>query len=94
MQYVLWALMGWCGTPWPPRSPFPPPPPPNGDPWFTKVVNVVGGIVGGWAYTRLWEVGAPMGNVDLVASSVGAFVGAVLLGDVVGLVRATPKSVK
>ena len=92
MLYVLWALVGWCGTPWPRRWPPPPPPPPDGDPWFTKIVNMVGGLAGGWAYTQLWALTTPVSAMDAAASCVGALVGAVLLGDVVGLFKGSPKA--
>lgn len=85
MLIAFWALVGWCGTPWPRRWPLPPPPPP--DPWLTKAVNVVGGIAGGWAFTQVWAAGGQMTGIDVAASAVGAFVGAVLLGDVVALVQ-------
>ena len=46
MLYALWALGGWCGTPYPGwwRHPHPDP-----DPWWwiMKVVSIVGGILGG-----------------------------------------------
>lgn len=85
---VLWALVGWCGTPWPRRWPWPPPPPP--DPWFTKIVNVVGGVVGGWLYYQIWA--APeMTSIGAAATALGAIVGSIVFGDVYGLVRRQQK---
>lgn len=85
MLIAFWALVGWCGTPWPRRWPWPPPPPP--DPWLTKAVNVVGGIAGGWAFTQVWAATGQMTGIDVAASAVGAYVGAVVLGDLAGMAR-------
>ena len=87
MLWVFWALVGWCGTPWPRRWPWPPPPPPGPDPWLTKGVNIIGGIAGGWGFTSVCPLGEPVTGVAVAASGVGALLGAVVLGDVVGLFR-------
>ncbi len=84
MLIAFWALVGWCGTPWPRRWHWPPPPPPP-DPWLTKAINVVGGIAGGWAFTQAWAVTGQMSGIDVAASAVGALVGATILGDLAGL---------
>ncbi len=73
--FVLWAIVGWCGTFWlrgwrrvrippPIPDPFPEPPP---DPWLiVGLAGIVGGIVGGWAFTAafgpgldLWTTAGP-----------------------------------
>jgi hypothetical protein len=59
---ALWALVGWCGTPWPRwwRWPIPPPPEPDPrgpspQPWLvSKIIGVVGGIAGGWVYAEVF----------------------------------------
>lgn len=81
MLVAFWALVGWCGTPWPRRWPLPPPPPP--DPWLLKAVNIAGGVLGGWAFTQVWPA-ASMGPIEVAASGIGALVGAVALGDLAG----------
>jgi hypothetical protein len=88
---VLWILVGWCGTPWPRRWPWPPPPPP--DPWLLKVVNIVGGVVGGWAFNLVWSLpaGDAVTGVAAAATALGAFVGSVILGDLYGLVMSRQK---
>jgi hypothetical protein len=86
---ALWVLVGWCGTPWPKRWPWPPPDP-DPWPWTRKLVSVVGGIVGGWAYNQLWT--APeLTGIGATASALGAFVGSVVFGDVYGLVKRQQK---
>jgi len=83
--FVWWALVGWCGTPWPRRWPIPWPPPPGPDPWITKVIGLVGGVVFGWGATAIgnMEVVSPEG---MVASAVAAWVGSVFLNDIANLV--------
>jgi hypothetical protein len=79
---IVSALVGWCGTPWPRRWPWPwPPPGPDPDPWLTKVIGVVGGLIGGFVVGQLADPG-------LLAAVVGGWVGAVLLSEIYGL--ATP----
>lgn len=92
MTWLLWALAGWCGTPW--RRPWwPPPPPPNGDPWYiSKLAGVVGGLAGGWVYNATWPIGGNATGVDVAATAVGAVVGGILLGDVVAMVSAGRKA--
>jgi hypothetical protein len=80
---ALWILVGWCGTPWPRRWPWPLPPPP--DPWLIKIGNVVGGIIGGWAFNQIWPAGDVVTGIAAAATGLGAFVGAVILGDVFAL---------
>lgn len=81
--FGLWLLVGWCGTPWPRRWPWPRPDPP---PWWLQVVGAVGGIIGGWAYQTMWPAGdMGVGALYAAATSVGALVGSIILQDVVGL---------
>lgn len=77
--FVLAALVGWCGTPWPKRWPWPWPPPPDPNPWMSKIIGVIGGVLGGWA------LGAMSGAEGVVAVAIGAWVGSVLLNDIYGL---------
>jgi hypothetical protein len=88
---VLWALVGWCGTV-PRRWPWPPPPPdPGPDPWWlvSRVIGIIAGIIGGWAYTQVfgpspepWVLALPA-----AASSLGAFVVARVATDIYGRLR-------
>jgi len=91
--FVLWAITGWCGTPWLKwwwRWPGPPVPgPPEPDPWpiISRIIGLAGGIVGGWAYTQVfgpspepWTSALPA-----AASALGAFLGGRLLTDIYGL---------
>ena len=91
MIYALWALVGWCGTPWPRRW-WPVPPPPDPDPWYMKIAGVVGGLAGGWLYDMAWPMGANVNSVGVAATALGAFVGGVVLGDLVGLARGARKA--
>jgi len=87
---ATWILVGWCGTGWPRRFPWPPPPPP--EPWLTKAISLVGGVVGGYAYTYLWPMSQTITGVEVAASAVGAFIGAVVLGDLYALARGSMKA--
>jgi uncharacterized membrane protein YeaQ/YmgE (transglycosylase-associated protein family) len=80
-----WALIGWCGTPFPRRWPWPPPPP-DGDPWIVKVIGIIGGVAGGWAFGQLF--GADLESAaGLVVSFFGAWAGSIILNDAYGLLR-------
>ena len=88
---ALWALVGWCGTPPGPR-PWPwPDPDPDPNPWISKVVGVVGGIAGGWAFNASLVSGVVvvdgMVAITAAATAVGAYVGSVFLSDMYGLIR-------
>jgi uncharacterized membrane protein YeaQ/YmgE (transglycosylase-associated protein family) len=81
MIWVFWALSGWCGTPW---RRFPPPPPPNPDPWLSlRVVGIIGGLVGGWAFGRIFQSDPMPGlsAVHVAATCVGAFIGGRVLSE-------------
>ena len=98
MEYLFWALAGWCGTPWRRRWPWPWPGPgpepdpgpdprgPSPDPWIVvKVIGVVGGIIGGLIFDRVFE-GAPLqaGSLGWVAAtSFGALIVGRVLSEVV-----------
>ena len=94
--FVLWAVVGWCGTPFPGwwwwwRLPPPPPPP---EPWpIIKLISVVGGLAGGWVFTNVFGPGPqPWAIVSAAATAVGAFLGARLLVDLYGLARGGAKT--
>ena len=80
-----WAVVGWCGTPWPRPWPWPPPPGPTPDPWLSKVIGVIGGIAGGWAFSALYGVDV-QSAAGLVLTFFGAAAGSVILNDAYGLV--------
>ena len=86
MLYLMWALAGWCGTPWP-HWPGPgPDPDPN--PWYDKLAGIVGGVIGGWATTKIVTAvtaTAATDSVMFVATMVGAFVVGRVLSDIVGM---------
>lgn len=85
---VLWAFVGWCGTG--PRPRFPPPPEP--DPWpiylVSRVIGIVAGIIGGWAYTQLFLPQDPdplRSGLFAATTAVGAFAVARVVTDVYGM---------
>jgi uncharacterized membrane protein YeaQ/YmgE (transglycosylase-associated protein family) len=97
--YILWAMVGICPEWWPPwprrprplfpepaPNPIPPRPGPGPDPPILNVaLGVVGGLIGGYLFTRAFgEAGATL--VDAASSSVGAFVGSVILNGIVAMV--------
>ena len=90
---VLWALVGWCGTV-PRRWPWPPPPPdPGPDPWWLRVIGVIAGIIGGWAYTQVFgpQPEPWVSALPAAASSLGAFVVARFATDIIGRVALNPQ---
>ena len=88
-----WIIVGWCGTvprPWP----IPPRPPgPDPDPWF-RVMGVIGGLAGGWAFSQMFPGGDASMALVAATTGVGAFVGSVLLSDVYGMVRGTQQAAR
>jgi hypothetical protein len=86
---ALWGAVGWCGTPYPGwwRGPRDGPQP---EPWLVvKILGVMAGILGGWAFTVVfgpspepWTAALPA-----AASAIGAFVGSRVAVDVYGRVR-------
>lgn len=88
--FALWALVGWCGTPWPRWWRWPPPPPPDPDPWIIyKIIGVAGGIAGGWIFTQVFKPQPDpwIPAIDAAATAVGALLGSRLLLDIYGLTR-------
>ena len=84
---VFWALVGICPEMPRIRWPWPSPPPP--EPWWRwwtyKFVGILGGLLGGWLYTQVWPTVGIISGVDVAATAIGAFVGAVILMNVYGL---------
>ena len=81
--FALWALVGICPDwwPWRPGRRWPPPPPP----WW-RLVGLVGGILGGYIFTRVFDAGAIRSEAVYAASTaVGAYVGSVVLQSVIGM---------
>lgn len=103
--FVFWAIVGWCITGvriWWWHGPIPidtPEPVPHPNWLVLRIIGVVGGIIGGWVFMRVfgpqpepWSVAGPGPQpwamvVFAAATSVGAFLGASLLTDLYGLVR-------
>ena len=81
--FVLWAVGGWCGTPWPgwPRGPRPHPDP---EPWWVvQLIGVVAGLVGGWIST---QIAGPAGS-SITATTLGAVLASRLVTDIYRLAR-------
>jgi hypothetical protein len=70
--FVLWAIVGWCATPW---LWYPSYPDPDPDPWplkfivVSRIIGVVAGIAGGLIFMQmfdpesiLWIAGKPQPN--------------------------------
>lgn len=81
MLYLLWALGGWCGTPWPRRWIGPPPPDPDPWWWVVKIVAIVGGILGGLLVDRIL-VGPETGAAVLTATILGSVIGGRVLSEI------------
>jgi uncharacterized membrane protein YeaQ/YmgE (transglycosylase-associated protein family) len=98
--FGLWALVGWCGTPWPGWYIWwllhhnGPPPPPDPWPWIDKLAGVVGGVVGGWAFTQIWSSGQDASAVVAATSAIGAFVGSIIFTDVADIIKSRQISSK
>ena len=81
--FALWAVGGWCGTPWPGwwRGPHPHPDP---EPWLVvQIIGVVAGLVGGWIIT---QIAGPAGS-SITASTLGAVLASRLVTDIYRLAR-------
>lgn len=86
--WFLWGATGWCGTPWRRW----PPPRPEPDPWWWRVIGVVGGLVGGWAYSSVWAQEGSGLALYAAATSVGALIGSAILQDIAGMARGAGKA--
>jgi hypothetical protein len=72
MMYLIWALGGWCGTPW---RHWPAPPGPGPDPWWAwKIAGIIGGIAVGALVNSLFAA-------DPMPGIVGSVIGGRVLGD-------------
>ena len=79
MMYALWAMVGWCGTPWR-RFPIPDPDP---EPWWlVKILAIVGGILGGILVRRMVG-GQDTDPAVIIATSIGAYAVGRVLSEVV-----------
>jgi uncharacterized membrane protein YeaQ/YmgE (transglycosylase-associated protein family) len=85
---IFWGAVGWCGTGW---RRWPPPPPP--DPWWfiERIIAIVGGLAGGVLFNSAWTVVQDQ-PLNVVASAVGALVGAYILMDLAAFLR--PRATK
>ena len=84
MMYALWALAGWCGTPYPGwwRGPRPKPDP---EPWWlVKVVAIIGGVLGGWLVERMFPA-TDVGPALVAATTLGALVVGRFAGDIASM---------
>jgi hypothetical protein len=80
MEFVIWALAGWCGTPYRPRIPTGTTSPPQPDPWVPwKVAGIIGGIGLGFVASHF----AGPGFSEPMPGIIGAFIGGRVLGDIV-----------
>ena len=82
---ALWALVGWCGTPWPRPWPRPDRDDRRLNPWISKLIGVVGGLVGGWVFYLVWPVEGSWTPIDAAATAVGAWIGAIVLSNLVAI---------
>jgi hypothetical protein len=100
---ALWALVGWCGNE-PlrlriPIGPTPPDPEPRPEWLVSRIIGVVAGVIGGYAYMRVfgpwpepWLSAGPHPEpwapaVYAAATSVGAYVAARIATDIYGRMR-------
>jgi|GEM_PF-708577 len=86
--YALWAVIGWCGTPYPGWWPRPQPPDP--EPWWRpRLIGVVAGLVGGWVFTQVFgpEPQPWSSALQVAATAVGAFGASRVVGDLYQIAR-------
>lgn len=56
--FVLWAIVGWCATPW---LWYPSYPDPDPDPWplklivVSRIIGVVAGVAGGLIFMQMFD---------------------------------------
>ena len=90
MMYALWAMVGWCGTPWR-RWPIPDPDP---EPWWMiKILAIVGGILGGFLVRRMVS-GADTDTSVVIATAIGAYAVGRVLSEVVSGVMGGARGAK
>ena len=78
---VWWAIVGICPDWWPPPRRWPPRPRPG--PWW-YLVEILGGIAGGFIYDRAFgPASADAAAIYPAATAVGALVGSVILQRIV-----------
>lgn len=87
---ILWIVVGLASFlrvfPWW-WEPYPPEGKPQPVPWIPLLTAVVGGFVGGWAFTSVWAIHEPVTVVEAAATAVGSLLGARLLVNIYGLMR-------
>ena len=78
---IFWAAVGWCGNELRrPKRPYPPPPP-----WLSVILGVIGGVIGGWALSRLLSGDDALLRGDLLTTGVGALVGGIVFSSLPSL---------
>ena len=88
--FVLWAVGGWCGTPWPGwwRGPRPHPDP---EPWLVvQIIGVVAGVIGGWIISQIIGPSPDSGRITantITATTIGAVLASRLVTDIYRLAK-------
>ena len=80
--FALWAVGGWCGTPWPGwwRGPRPHPDP---EPWIVvQIIGVIAGVIGGWIVNQALGPGAEQMADRITATTIGALLASRLVTDI------------
>jgi hypothetical protein len=82
---AMWGVSGWCGTPYP-RWWWGPPPHPDPEPWWrSRVIGVLLGIAGGFAFQRVFgPQPEPWTPAAVGASALAALVVSRFVGDLIG----------
>lgn len=83
MEFILAAIVGWCGTGWPRRFPGGSGPGGDPDPWPTNCPKCLGvlGIIGGVGTVAL--LGPTFASAGMLGTVTLAFFGGSFLADVV-----------
>jgi hypothetical protein len=82
---VLALLVGWCASDGSRISPIKPEPPlPRPGPW-RFVLALLGGLIGAFLILRIWPDAQKGMGMDVLVTALGAWIGSILLVDIVGL---------
>jgi uncharacterized membrane protein YeaQ/YmgE (transglycosylase-associated protein family) len=93
--FILWISIGFTfanrlpsvsgSDPWPEPDPKPKPNQSILRWMIVKVIGVIGGMLGGWLYTRFFFSAIPISGVEVAATTVGVLIGSLISLEIVSI---------